>query len=93
MTMPYNREISGMGKPILERWKDFVGGLARHLQVEGVGAEIEFPWPLQGAFWRDGNLFENARLIPSGEYAVTGQRRKVDNADFAIVVRQFDPKA
>jgi hypothetical protein len=79
-----------MGKPALERWEYFVRGLARHLQVKGIGAEVNFPRPLQGAFWRDGHLFENAGLHPSGENAAASERREVDNADFAIIVRQFD---
>ena len=62
-----------MGGRGVQRGEDFLGGLADHLAIERVRAQVEIARPLKSTRRADGEKLEHAFLLPGAEYPPPGE--------------------
>src|SRR5438105_15086197 len=82
-----------MADRLLQRGKQILRLLAGDLEIERIGAKIDFTRPLKSADRSDCDLLENAGLLPDLEYAATGKTVQVRDAGRAIVEPQEQTEA
>src|SRR5438067_321054 len=82
-----------MAELIAQSGKKLLWSFASHLQVERVGAKVEFARPLQRADRRDDHLLKDTRLLPDFKHAATSQIAQISDAGGAIIKAQPQMKA
>lgn len=68
-----------MRQPIFQCWEHFFHALARHLQIQRIGAKIYPARPFDGTILRNGDLLEGTRLVPNGKHASANQRTQIND--------------
>jgi hypothetical protein len=68
-----------------QNWKKIFRLLARELQIERIGTQIQIAWPFERSEFRDSNLFEDSGAFPCFEHAAPGNVAKIDDARDAVV--------
>lgn len=90
MTIPKNREISGLYGTRIKRGKDILRLLARSLQVQCIGTQIDIVAPCEFAKRTNLNRAKDFGVVPCGENAFSHKRSEIHSAAFAIVKCQFE---
>ena len=85
MTMPKKRLISGTDGLIAQRGEKFFRLLARHLEVERVGAQINPAAPGQFAGRADADLLEGERVAPQGEHTLAHGFGEVHGSAYPVI--------